>query len=137
MVQVLPGVAPGNDQRNDLIVRGGSPSENLILIDGVEIPNLNHFPSEGSTSGPIGMINDKFISDVNFTTGGFPARFGDHLSSVMDIKFREGQRNRFLSDVNLSSAGFGGVCEKGGLVTVGKKTGRCGGGQVKGFEPSV
>ena len=111
MVQVLPGVAPGNDQRNDLIVRGGSPSENLILIDGAEIPNINHFPSEGSTSGPIGMINDKFISDVNFTTGGFPARFGDHLSSVMDIKFREGQRSRLLSDINLSSAGFGGVFE--------------------------
>lgn len=111
MVQVLPGVAPGNDQRNDLIVRGGSPSENLILIDGIEIPNINHFPSQGSSSGPIGMLNDKFISDVNFSTGGFPARFGDHLSSVMEIKFREGQRKSFFSDINLSSAGFGGVFE--------------------------
>ncbi len=111
MVQILPGVAPGNDQRNDLIVRGGSPSENLTIIDGIEIPNVNHYPSQGSSSGPIGMINVKFIEDVNFSTGGFSARYGDKLSSVLDIKFREGYRKRFLSDINLSTAGFGGVFE--------------------------
>jgi hypothetical protein len=111
MVQVLPGVSPGNDQRNDLIVRGGSPSENLTMIDGIEIPNINHYPSQGSSSGPIGMINVKFINEVNFSTGGFSARHGDKLSSVMDIKFREGQRKTFLSDINLSTAGFGGVFE--------------------------
>lgn len=111
MVQVLPGVSPANDQRNDLIVRGGSPSENLTMIDGIEIPNINHYPSQGSSSGPIGMINVKFINDVNFSSGGFSAKHGDKLSSVMDIKFREGQRNRFLSDINLSTAGFGAVLE--------------------------
>lgn len=111
MVQILPGVAPGNDQRNDLIVRGGSPSENLTLIDGIEIPNVNHYPSQGSSSGPIGMINVKFIDDVNFSTGGFSARYGDKLSSSLDIKFREGYRKSFLSDINLSTAGFGGVFE--------------------------
>lgn len=111
MVQILPGVAPGNDQRNDLIVRGGSPSENLTMIDGIEIPNVNHYPSQGSSSGPIGMINVKFIEDVNFSTGGFSARYGDKLSSVLDIKFREGYRKKFLSDINLSTAGFGGVFE--------------------------
>lgn len=111
MVQVLPGVAPGNDQRNDLIVRGGSPSENLTLIDGFEIPNVNHYPSQASSSGPIGMINVKFIDDVNFSTGGFSARYGDKLSSVLDIRFREGYREKLLSDINLSTAGFGGVFE--------------------------
>ncbi len=111
MVQVLPGVAPGNDQRNDLIVRGGSPSENLTMIDGVEIPNVNHYPSQGSSSGPIAMINVKFIDDVNFSTGGFSARYGDRLSSVLDMKFREGYRKSILSDINLSTAGFGGVFE--------------------------
>lgn len=111
MVQSLPGVSSANDQRNDLIVRGGSPAENLILVDGIEMPNINHFPSQGSSSGPIGMINVKFINDVNFSSGGFPVRFGDRLSSVLDIKFRDGQRSRFLSDINLSSAGFGGVFE--------------------------
>jgi Carboxypeptidase regulatory-like domain/TonB-dependent Receptor Plug Domain len=111
MVQVLPGVAPGNDQRNDLIVRGGSPSENLTLIDGIEIPNINHYPTQASSSGPIGMINVKFIGDVNFSTGGFSSRYGDKLSSVLNVKFREGYRKRFLSDINLSTAGFGGVFE--------------------------
>lgn len=111
MVQIMPGVSPANDQRNDLIVRGGSPAENLTMIDGIEIPNVNHFPTQGSSSGPIGMINVKFIDDVNFSTGGFSARYGDKLSSVMDIKFREGYRKRFLSDINLSTAGFGGIFE--------------------------
>lgn len=111
MLQILPGVAPANDQRNDLIVRGGSPAENLVIIDGIEIPNINHYPTQGSTSGPIGMINVKFVNDVNFTTGGFSARYGDKLSSVMDLSFREGYRKTFLSDINLSSAGFGGVFE--------------------------
>jgi hypothetical protein len=111
MVQILPGVAPGNDQRNDLIVRGGSPAENLTIIDGIEIPNINHYPTQGSSSGPIGMIDVKFINSVDFSTGGFSARFGDKLSSVMEIKFREGYRKRLLSDINLSTAGFGGVFE--------------------------
>lgn len=111
MVQIMPGVSPANDQRNDLIVRGGSPAENLTMIDGIEIPNVNHYPTQGSSSGPIGMINVKFINDVNFSTGGFSARYGDKLSSVMDIKFREGYRKRFLSDINLSTAGFGGIFE--------------------------
>ena len=111
MVQMLPGVSSGNDQRNDLIVRGGSPAENLTMIDVIEIPNINHYPSEGSSSGPISLINDKFISDVNFYTGGFSARYGDYLSSVLDIRFREGYRKKILSDINLSSAGFGGVFE--------------------------
>ena len=96
MVQIMPGVSPANDQRNDLIVRGGSPAENLTMIDGIEIPNINHYPTQGSTSGPIGMINVKFINDVNFSTGGFSARYGDKLSSVMDISFREGYRKKFL-----------------------------------------
>lgn len=111
MLQIMPGVSPANDGRNDLIVRGGSPSENLTMIDGIEIPNVNHFPTEGSTSGPIGMINVKFIDDVKFSTGGFSARYGDKLSSIMDIRFREGYRKKFLSDINLSTAGFGGIFE--------------------------
>jgi hypothetical protein len=111
MVQILPGVAPGNDQRNDLIVRGGSPAENLTIIDGIEIPNVNHYPTTGSSSGPIGMINVKFISNVDFSTGGFSARYGDKLSSALNLTFREGYRKRFLSDINLSTAGFGGLFE--------------------------
>jgi len=111
MVQSMPGVSAANDQRNDLIVRGGSPAENLVIIDGIEIPNINHYPTQGSSGGPIGMINVKFISNTDFSTGGFSSRYGDKLSSILDISFREGSRIRFLSDINLSSAGFGGVFE--------------------------
>jgi len=111
MLQVAPGVTIGNDQRNDLIVRGGSPSENLILIDGIEFPNINHFGTQGSTSGAIGFINAKFILESDILTGGFPSLYGDKLSSVVDISFREGSRKRYYSDINLSMAGFGGMFE--------------------------
>lgn len=92
MLQSAPGVAIGNDQRNDIIVRGGSPAENLILIDGVEVPNINHFGSDGSTSGAIGFINTKFIYETNLLTGGFPVLYGDKLSGVVDISFRDGSK---------------------------------------------
>ncbi|MBS1517804.1 MAG: TonB-dependent receptor [Bacteroidetes bacterium] len=111
MLQTAPGISIGNDQRNDIIVRGGSPSENLILIDGIEIPNINHFSTDGSSSGAIGFINSKFIFETNMLTGGFPSVYGDKLSGVIDINFREGSRKAFYGDVNLSIAGFGGIFE--------------------------
>jgi outer membrane cobalamin receptor len=112
MLQTAPGVSIGNDQRNDLIVRGGSPSENLLTgIDGIEIPNINHFNTQGSTSGAIGFINVKFIQEANIFTGGFPSRFGDKSSGVVDIRFREGSRKKFYSDINLNVGGFGGIFE--------------------------
>jgi len=111
MLQTAPGVAIGNDQRNDIIVRGGSPSENLILIDGIEIPNINHFGTDGSTSGAIGFINSKFIFETNMLTGGFPSLYGDKLSGVIGINFREGSRKKIYNDINLSIAGFGGIIE--------------------------
>ncbi len=111
VLQSAPGVSVGNDQRNDLIVRGGSPSENLILIDGMDIPNINHFGSQGSTGGPIGLINLKFIREADIYTGGFSSKFGDRLSSVVDIKFREGSRTNYINNLDFSFAGFGGVFE--------------------------
>lgn len=111
MLQTAPGVAIGNDQRNDIIVRGGSPAENLIMIDGIEIPNINHFGTDGSSSGAIGFINVKFIRETDMLTGGFPSLYGDKLSSVINISFREGSRKKFYSDINLSIAGFGVIAE--------------------------
>lgn len=111
MLQTAPGISIGNDQRNDIIVRGGSPSENLILIDGIEIPNINHFGTDGSSSGAIGFINSKFILETDMLTGGFPSLYGDKLSGVINIKFKEGSRKKFYSDINLSIAGFGGIFE--------------------------
>jgi hypothetical protein len=107
----LPSVAKVNDQSNNLIVRGGSPVENTFFIDNIEIPNINHFPTQASSGGPIGMINVDFIQEVNFYTGGFSALHGDKLSSVMDISFREGNRNEFDGQLDLNFAGFGGVAE--------------------------
>lgn len=106
-----PGVVTGNDNYNQLLVRGGAPFENLVLVDGFEIPNPNHYGPPGSTNGALSFINSKLIGEVDFYTGGFPARYGDRLSSVMDIKFREGNRSKHIRDINISVTGFGGFFE--------------------------
>ncbi|MFA5405619.1 MAG: TonB-dependent receptor [Ignavibacteria bacterium] len=111
VIQTLPGVSFVNDGRNDLIVRGGSPAENLFLVDGAPIPNINHFGSQGTTGGPTSIIDLNFIREVNFITGGFSAKYGDKLSSVLDIKLREGNRNKFMGNLNLSATGIGGIFE--------------------------
>ena len=111
MLQTAPGVSIGNDQRNDLIVRGGSPFENLLMIDGIEIPNISHFGSQSTTSGAITFVNLKFIRDTKIYTGGFPVKFGDRLSSVVDIKFRNGSKTNYYNNFELSMIGFGGMFE--------------------------
>ncbi|MFZ5519073.1 MAG: TonB-dependent receptor [Candidatus Zhuqueibacterota bacterium] len=111
IVMTLPGLAKVNDQSNNLIVRGGSPMENTFYIDNIEIPNINHFPNQGASGGPIGILNVDFIQDVTFVTGGFPAIYGDKLSSIMDITFREGNTDEFDGQLDLNFAGFGGTFE--------------------------
>jgi hypothetical protein len=107
----LPSVAKVNDQSNGLIVRGGNPIENAFFIDGVEVTNINHFPDQASSSGPIGMLNVDLIQDVAFHSGAFPSTYGDRLSSVMDITLREGNRREFDGQLDLNFTGFGGVAE--------------------------
>jgi hypothetical protein len=107
----LPSLAKVNDSRNSLIVRGGSPIENSFYIDNIQIPNINHFPVEGSSDGPIGILNVDFIEDVNFYSGGFSAIYGDRLSSIMEISFREGAADEIRPQVNLSMQGFGAALE--------------------------
>ena len=111
LTQALPGVAITNDQRNDLVVRGGSPSENLVLIDNIEIPSLNHFGAQNTSGGPISMLNTEFLSDASFFSGGFSAQYGNRLSSVLDISMREGSRERFSADLEMGIAGFGAIVE--------------------------
>ena len=119
LVQSLPSVGMGgDDQRNDIIVRGGNPMENLFLVDGHPIHNINHFGSQGSSGGPMGMVHVDFIEDVRFSPGGFDARYGDRLSSVMDIRFREGSRTKPGGEAFLSMAGMG--LEAEGPLTGGK-----------------
>lgn len=111
ILYTLPSVAKVNDQKNSLLVRGGTAVENSFYLDNIEIPNINHFPVEGSSDGPIGIINPDFVNDINFHSGGFSPIFGDRLSSVMEISFREGSKSRFSPQLNMSMAGIGGSVE--------------------------
>lgn len=86
VIQSLPGVSSTVSFRNDLIVRGGGASENSFFLDGIEIPNLNHFSTQGASGGPVGIINVDFIREVDFYSGAFPANRGDALSSVIELK---------------------------------------------------
>ena len=107
----LPSTAQVHDMANDLMVRGGSPFENGFYIDNIQIPNLNHFSVHGTTGGGIGLINVDFIDDFKFYTGGFSAAFGDRLSSITDIKLREGNRDEYDAHVDMSLSGIGGGIE--------------------------
>ena len=107
----LPSVAKVNDQSNNLIVRGGNPMENAFIIDNIEVPNINHFPHQGSSGGPIGILNVDFIEDVTFSTGGFSAQYGDKLSSIMQIDFRDANRREFNGQMDFNWAGIGGILE--------------------------
>ena len=113
VVQNYPGVAFSPiGYRNDLIVRGGGPSENRFYLDGVEIPNINHFSTQGASGGPVGLIDADLIRSVKFYSGAFPAEKGNALSSVLDFSLRDGdmERNSLkatlgASEVSLSSNG--------------------------------
>ncbi|MFZ4621346.1 MAG: TonB-dependent receptor [Bacteroidota bacterium] len=111
VIMGLPSLAKVNDQSNSLIVRGGSPLENAFFLDGIEIQNINHFPTQGATGGPIGMVNIDLIDEVNFAAGGFSASHGDKLSSVLQMSMREGNRENFEGQLDLNVMGFGGVVE--------------------------
>ena len=94
LVQTLPGVGATDPNRNDLIVRGGGPSENVFYLDGIEIPVINHFATQGASGGVVGMINPDFVREINFYSGAFPASRPNALSSVMEIKQRDGDADR-------------------------------------------
>ena len=111
VMRALPGIFSTSDGINALVVRGGHPRENLTLLDGIEIPNSNHFGDQGTSSGGISMINLDFVRECSFYTGGFPAKYGDKLSSVMDIKFRDGNKDRWQADIYSGFAGFGAMVE--------------------------
>lgn len=111
-VQTLPGVGIGsNDFRNDLIVRGGSPLENLFVVDNVEIPNINNFANFAAAGGTTSLLDADLIRDATFLTGGFPAPYGNRTSSVLQIAQREGSRDGFSGRLSLGSAGLGAILE--------------------------
>lgn len=118
VIESLPGVATSVSFRNDIIIRGGSPSENRFYIDGVEIPNINHFSTQGASGGPIGLINVDFIKSVDFYSGAFPADRGNTLSSVFEFHEKEGQKDHEHATFTLSSSDVAATLEG----PVGQKT---------------
>ena len=112
VVQNLPGVASSNDNVNELIVRGGASYENLTVMDYMEIPSINHYANQFNSAGPINMVNIDLVEDVQFSSGGYPAQYGDKMSSVMDLSIREGDRNKnFASNTGFNMAGIGTLME--------------------------
>ncbi len=107
LAQTLPGVGITDPNRNDLIVRGGSATENKFYLDEVEIPIINHFTTQGSSGGAVGVINPDFVRDLNFYTGAFPADRPNALSSVMEINLRDGNRDRLHTKVSVGASDAG------------------------------
>lgn len=108
IVRSYPGVSYSPiGYRNDLIVRGGGPSENAFFIDGIEIPNINHFATQGASGGPVSILNSDLIREISFYTGSFPANRGGALSSVMDITLKDGNPDKqaFKATIGASEVG--------------------------------
>jgi hypothetical protein len=106
VVQALPGVGGSTGSggfRNDIIIRGGAPNENVYYLDGIEVPQINHFATQGSAGGPAGILNVSFIEDVTLSTSAFEARYDNTLSSVLQFKQREGNRERLQGNIRLSA----------------------------------
>ena len=128
-VATLPGVVTGSaDFRNDIIVRGGSPLENLFVVDNIEIPSINSFANFASAGGTVSLLDVQLIEDVTFLTGGYPAPYINRLSSVMQVAQREGARDGFRARATLAYAGAGGVLEgpwaggKGSWIVSGRRS---------------
>lgn len=107
VIQVLPGVAGGiSANRNDIIVRGGGPAENVYYLDGIEIPILNHFQTQGASGGATGILNVSFINDVQLTSSAFDSRYDNALASTFVIKQRNGNPQKLSGNVRLSGSEF-------------------------------
>jgi len=111
-IQSLPGVSSGASFRNDIIIRGGAPNENRFYLDGVEVPTINHFSTQGSSGGPVGIINVDMIREVDFYSGAFPANRGNTLSSVFEFKQKDPRTDKMAfrgivgaSDIGLIAEG--------------------------------
>ncbi|WP_183402935.1 TonB-dependent receptor [Hymenobacter luteus] len=107
VIQTLPGVGGGGTGgtagfRNDIIIRGGAPNENVYYLDGIEVPVINHFQTQGSSGGPTGILNVSFIEDVTLSSSAFEARYDNVLSSVLQFRQRDGNPDRVQGNVRLS-----------------------------------
>ncbi len=108
VVQTLPGVGGGGTGgtaafRNDIVIRGGAPNENVYYLDGIEVPVINHFQTQGSSGGPQGMLNVSFLEDVTLSTSAFNARYDNALSSVLQFRQRDGNPERLQGNLRTSA----------------------------------
>lgn len=111
IVRAYPGVSFSPiGYRNDLIVRGGSPSENRFYMDGIEIPNINHFATQGASGGPVSIVNADLIREISFYTGAFPANRSGAMSSVLDFRLKDGNPDKqtFKATLGASEVSFSG-----------------------------
>jgi len=107
VIQSLPGVASNPGFRNDIIIRGGAPSENVFYIDGVEVPVINHFQTQGSTGGPVGIINADLIRKVDFYASAFPANTINALSSVINFYQKDGSKDKLNARASIGTSDAG------------------------------
>ncbi|NJK87648.1 MAG: TonB-dependent receptor [Bacteroidales bacterium] len=103
MVANYAGVMTHADSRNDIIIRGNSPSGVLWRLDGIEVPNPNHFGALGTTGGPVSMINNNLLANSDFLTGAFSAEYGNALSGAFDLRMRSGNHTKTSLLVRLVS----------------------------------
>lgn len=118
VIQSLPGVASTASFRNDIIIRGGAPNENKFYLDEIETPVINHFSTQGSSGGPVGIINVNLIQNVNVISGSFPANRFNTTSSVFDFKIKDGRADKHFTQMTIGASEFT-VSNEGPL---GKKT---------------
>ncbi|MDF1866092.1 MAG: carboxypeptidase-like regulatory domain-containing protein, partial [Saprospiraceae bacterium] len=105
VVQSLPGVGGSiGGFRNDVIIRGGAPNENVYYLDGMEIPNINHFATQGSAGGPVGLLNVSFIESVDLATSAFNARYDNPLSGVLQFNQRVGNTREARANFRISAS---------------------------------
>lgn len=106
-IRSLPGVAAIPSFRNDIIIRGGAANENRFYIDGIEIPNINHFATQGASGGPVGLINVDLIREVEFYSGAFPTARGNALSSVLEFGFKDARKDKATANFVVGSSDLG------------------------------
>jgi len=104
VIQSFPGVASTPAFRNDVIIRGGGPSESVFYLDGIEVPNINHFATQGASGGPVGILNADFIREVKYFSGAFPANRGDALSGVLEFNQVDGNSEKTKFQATLGAS---------------------------------
>lgn len=107
VVQALPGVSGSVGFRNDIIVRGGAPNENVFYLDGIEVPFINHFATQGASGGPVGILNALFIEKVDFQSSAFGAKYDNALSSIFDFQMISGNKERMQRQFQLGASEAG------------------------------